>query len=75
MKEAEGKTTHFGYETLPESEKARRVAEVFDAVSARYDLMNDLMSGGMHRCVALCSRAKRREADSAYWTLRAGPVI
>ena len=49
MKEAEGKTTHFGYETLPESEKTRRVAEVFDAVSARYDLMNDLMSGGLHR--------------------------
>ncbi len=49
MKEAEGKTTHFGYETVPESEKVRRVAEVFDSVSARYDLMNDLMSGGMHR--------------------------
>lgn len=49
MKEAEGKTTHFGYETVPESEKARRVADVFDSVSARYDLMNDLMSGGMHR--------------------------
>jgi demethylmenaquinone methyltransferase/2-methoxy-6-polyprenyl-1,4-benzoquinol methylase len=49
VKEAERKTTHFGYETLPESEKARRVGEVFDAVSARYDLMNDLMSGGMHR--------------------------
>jgi demethylmenaquinone methyltransferase/2-methoxy-6-polyprenyl-1,4-benzoquinol methylase len=49
VKEAEGKTTHFGYETVPESEKVRRVAEVFDSVSARYDLMNDLMSGGMHR--------------------------
>jgi demethylmenaquinone methyltransferase/2-methoxy-6-polyprenyl-1,4-benzoquinol methylase len=49
VKEAERKTTHFGYEALPESEKARRVGEVFDAVSARYDLMNDLMSGGMHR--------------------------
>ena len=49
MKEASGKTTHFGYETVPESEKARRVANVFDSVSARYDLMNDLMSGGLHR--------------------------
>jgi demethylmenaquinone methyltransferase/2-methoxy-6-polyprenyl-1,4-benzoquinol methylase len=43
------KTTDFGFETVPEGEKARRVAGVFDAVSARYDLMNDLMSGGLHR--------------------------
>jgi demethylmenaquinone methyltransferase/2-methoxy-6-polyprenyl-1,4-benzoquinol methylase len=42
-------TTEFGFETVPEGEKARRVAGVFDAVSARYDLMNDLMSGGLHR--------------------------
>lgn len=42
-------TTHFGYETVAEQEKARRVADVFDSVASRYDLMNDLMSGGMHR--------------------------
>ena len=42
-------TTHFGYEAVEESEKARRVADVFDSVANRYDLMNDLMSGGMHR--------------------------
>ena len=42
-------TTHFGYETVTESEKARRVADVFDSVANRYDLMNDLMSGGLHR--------------------------
>ena len=39
----------FGYQQVPENEKARRVAGVFDSVAARYDLMNDLMSGGLHR--------------------------
>src|SRR5690606_19082202 len=43
------KTTHFGYEQVAVEEKARRVAEVFHSVAAKYDLMNDLMSGGIHR--------------------------
>ena len=41
--------THFGYQSVPESQKAQKVAEVFHSVAARYDLMNDLMSGGIHR--------------------------
>ncbi|HJT50967.1 MAG TPA: bifunctional demethylmenaquinone methyltransferase/2-methoxy-6-polyprenyl-1,4-benzoquinol methylase UbiE [Nitrosospira sp.] len=43
------KTTHFGFKTVSETEKAREVAGVFDSVAERYNLMNDLMSGGMHR--------------------------
>lgn len=39
----------FGFQSVAEEEKARRVAGVFDSVADRYDLMNDLMSGGMHR--------------------------
>ena len=41
--------THFGYQEVPEGEKARRVGEVFDRVAERYDVMNDLMSLGLHR--------------------------
>lgn len=41
--------THFGYQSVPQAQKASRVAEVFDSVARRYDLMNDLMSGGLHR--------------------------
>jgi demethylmenaquinone methyltransferase / 2-methoxy-6-polyprenyl-1,4-benzoquinol methylase len=43
------KTTHFGYQQVDESEKARKVEGVFTSVAGRYDLMNDLMSGGLHR--------------------------
>jgi demethylmenaquinone methyltransferase/2-methoxy-6-polyprenyl-1,4-benzoquinol methylase len=41
--------THFGFEQVPKDEKEDRVAEVFHSVSKNYDLMNDLMSMGMHR--------------------------
>lgn len=43
------KTTDFGFQQVPEDEKAQRVAGVFDSVARRYDLMNDLMSAGLHR--------------------------
>jgi demethylmenaquinone methyltransferase/2-methoxy-6-polyprenyl-1,4-benzoquinol methylase len=42
-------TTHFGFEKVDEKEKAGRVRGVFDSVATRYDLMNDLMSMGLHR--------------------------
>ena len=41
--------THFGFQTVDEAQKARRVRGVFDSVASKYDLMNDLMSLGMHR--------------------------
>jgi len=43
------KTTHFGYQEVPVGEKQERVRAVFDSVATRYDLMNDLMSMGIHR--------------------------
>ena len=41
--------THFGFETVDESQKAARVRGVFDSVASKYDVMNDLMSMGLHR--------------------------
>ena len=42
-------TTHFGYQTVSTEDKADRVRSVFDSVASRYDMMNDLMSAGLHR--------------------------
>jgi demethylmenaquinone methyltransferase/2-methoxy-6-polyprenyl-1,4-benzoquinol methylase len=42
-------TTHFGFQSVSETEKTRKVREVFHSVARRYDLMNDVMSAGMHR--------------------------
>ncbi len=49
MSEDDRSTTHFGYQSVAKEEKATRVAAVFDSVATRYDLMNDLMSAGLHR--------------------------
>jgi demethylmenaquinone methyltransferase/2-methoxy-6-polyprenyl-1,4-benzoquinol methylase len=48
-------TTHFGFESVEEGDKARRVRGVFDSVASRYDLMNDLMSMGLHRVWKACT--------------------
>ncbi|WP_373090501.1 bifunctional demethylmenaquinone methyltransferase/2-methoxy-6-polyprenyl-1,4-benzoquinol methylase UbiE [Zhongshania sp.] len=46
---ADDKTTHFGYKTVDSKDKVKMVAGVFHSVAAKYDIMNDLMSGGVHR--------------------------
>ena len=47
--DASARQTHFGFETVEEEEKAVRVAGVFDSVAGKYDVMNDVMSVGLHR--------------------------
>ena len=47
--DAPTESTHFGYKNVPVDEKAGHVRDVFDSVAGRYDIMNDLMSGGLHR--------------------------
>ncbi len=49
MADSDDRTTHFGFQTVPEDEKAGRVRGVFTSVASRYDVMNDVMSGGVHR--------------------------
>jgi demethylmenaquinone methyltransferase/2-methoxy-6-polyprenyl-1,4-benzoquinol methylase len=49
MTEPDDKTTHFGFQTVPETEKAGRVQGVFSSVASKYDVMNDVMSLGIHR--------------------------
>jgi demethylmenaquinone methyltransferase/2-methoxy-6-polyprenyl-1,4-benzoquinol methylase len=49
MSEQRPETTHFGYRQVPAADKAGLVGQVFDSVASRYDLMNDLMSFGLHR--------------------------
>ena len=49
MTDSDDKTTHFGFETVQEADKAGRVRGVFSSVASKYDVMNDVMSGGIHR--------------------------
>ncbi len=49
MESAMGEQTHFGFQQVAEEAKAQKVADVFSSVAQRYDVMNDLMSGGLHR--------------------------
>jgi demethylmenaquinone methyltransferase/2-methoxy-6-polyprenyl-1,4-benzoquinol methylase len=60
-------TTHFGYKSVDEADKARQVRGVFDSVAPKYDLMNDLMSMGLHRVwkAYTVQVANLREGDRA----------
>ena len=49
MQDNAEQTTHFGFETVPEAKKAIKVQSVFNSVAAKYDIMNDVMSMGIHR--------------------------
>ena len=49
MSNEKGKTTHFGFQTVPETEKAGKVQKVFNSVASKYDVMNDVMSFCIHR--------------------------
>ena len=49
MSEPDGRDTHFGFQTVPEEEKAGKVHGVFTNVASKYDVMNDVMSAGIHR--------------------------
>lgn len=60
------KTTHFGYQEVPIDEKVSRVGEVFRSVAGNYDIMNDVMSLGMHRVWKriFCTMAKAKPGDT-----------
>lgn len=66
--EAAASTTHFGFKTVETGEKAKLVHNVFEQVASRYDLMNDLMSGGLHRAwkLALIDWLNPPRSDRAY---------
>lgn len=62
--------THFGFSTVDEDEKAGKVAEVFHSVAKNYDIMNDVMSGGLHRVwkhfTINTARLKKRRQSIGY---------
>jgi demethylmenaquinone methyltransferase / 2-methoxy-6-polyprenyl-1,4-benzoquinol methylase len=65
--QSEKQTTHFGFETVPLTEKQGRVDEVFHSVAGRYDLMNDVMSAGLHRLWKEALVAQLRPASHRPW--------
>mgnify|MGYP001825581123 CR=1 FL=1 len=65
--DSNAETTHFGYKSVPVEDKAALVKGFFDSVASRYDIMNDLMSGGLHRLW------KRRTVEQA--NVRKGHVV
>ena len=72
--------THFGFSTVDEDEKAGKVAEVFHSVAKNYDIMNDVMSGGLHRVWKhfTINTARLKKGDKGigyrrrYWRLSRG---
>lgn len=68
--------THFGFSTVDENEKAGKVAEVFHSVAKNYDIMNDVMSGGLHRVWKhfTINTARLKKATKC-WTSRAVRAI
>lgn len=75
MTDDHNKTTHFGFEDIPETQKAGRVRGVFQSVASKYDVMNDAMSLGIHRLwkdAMMDWLAPRR--GQRLWTWRAAPA-
>ena len=76
MSDTNDKTTHFGFETVPEADKAGRVQGVFNSVASKYDVMNDVMSMGIHRVWKdammdwLAPRARSASSGCGRWDRR-----
>jgi demethylmenaquinone methyltransferase/2-methoxy-6-polyprenyl-1,4-benzoquinol methylase len=67
MANQSGETTHFGFSDIPLSDKQARVDDVFHKVASRYDLMNDLMSAGLHRAWKSTLVAMLRPSKTRPW--------
>lgn len=71
-----GQKTHFGFSTVNEDEKAGKVAEVFHSVAKNYDIMNDVMSAGLHRVWKhFTIHTAHLKKEIKCWTLRAVRAI
>jgi demethylmenaquinone methyltransferase/2-methoxy-6-polyprenyl-1,4-benzoquinol methylase len=85
MKKNDSNTTHFGFQDVPTEQKASKVAEVFHSVAKKYDVMNDVMSFGLHRiwkrfAINLCALRKGQKVldlagGTGDLTARISPVI